>query len=234
MDKFDQQILNIQGKVTPLGGGNHWIVQQVELNEPLEIKGTEYNSVVCKFPKDGCRELLGDSLKNYRECLKANIPTLAFVEHGASQNKECLVVENLKERKGLFYVSPNTLSDEDIRESNEEILRQNKMCNIENLRELIESIKKDLRRISFCGINLPWDAYFFGVDMGQSNQIKDYLVADFDCIETNRNKGRDLFDENMHEFLQSIYQFIEEFVEESAKKKEMINKITCLDELLLG
>lgn len=233
MDKFDQQILNIQGKVTPLGGGNHWIVQQVELNEPLVVKGKEYNSVVCKFPKDRCVELLDNSLKNYRKCLNANIPTLAFVEQSVFQNEKCLVVENLKERKGLCYVSPNTLSDEDIRESNEEILRQNKMSNIENLREFIESIKKDLYRISFCGINLPWDAYFFGVNMGKSNKIKDYLVADFDCIEMNRNKGRDLFDENMHEFHQSIYQFIEEFVEESAKKNDMVKKIINLNESLL-
>ena len=234
MDKFDQKILNIQGKITPLGGGHHWIVQQVELFEPLEVRGKEYNCVVCKLPKEKNVELILKNIKNYRQCLNANVPTLDFVEHGIFNNEACLVVENLKERKGLCYVSPNTHSDKDVRDCNEENLRKNKMCNIENLKEFIESIKKDLRRISFCGINLPWDAYFFGVNMEKSNQIKDYLVADFDCIETFFSERQGLFKMNMNDFFQSLHQFIEEFVENSAKKKEMIKKITSLNELLLG
>lgn len=234
MDKFNQQIINIQGKKILLGGGNHWIAYQVELFEPLEIKGVEYDSVVCKFSKNRDVGLLRECIKNYRECLNANIPTLTFVEHGVFNNKECLIVENLKKRNGTCFVSPNTRADSNVRESNEEILRQNKMCNIDNLKEILESAQKDLRRISMCGIYLPWDAYFFGVDMGESNRIKDYLIADFDCVETCCSECRGLFKENMYEFFQSLHQFIEEFVENSVKKKEMMGKITSLSELLIG
>lgn len=234
MDGFDQPILNIQGKGIPLGGGNHWFAYQVELFEPLEIRGKEYNSVVCKILKDKNVELFSENKKNYRKCLNANVPTLAFVEFGIFQNEKCLVVENLKKREGTCYVSPNTRTDTKAHESNEEILRQNKMCSIDNLDEILESAQKDLHRISLCGMQLPWDAYFFGVEMEKPNQIKDYLVADYDCIEINCFESRGLFKENMYEFLQSIYQFIEEFVENSAKKKEMMKKVTSLSESFLG
>ena len=233
MDEFNQQMLNIQGTVIPLGGGNHWTANQVELSEPIEIKGKEYNSVVCKFPKNRNVELLSENIKNHRKCLNTNVPTLAFVEHGIFHNEECLVVENLKKRKGICYVSPNTHRDINAHESNEEFLRQNKMSCIDNLNEILEFAKKDLSIISLCGIYLPWDAYFFGVNMEKSNQIKDYLIADFDCIEANFSECRGLFKENMNEFLQSLHQFVEEFVDNSTKKKEMMKKITCLSELLL-
>jgi hypothetical protein len=112
----------------------------------------------------------------------------------------------------------------------EALLYKEKVGLIANFDQLIEKFFKDMKRTEIKKICFYEDAFFFGFT--HQNSDVSYRVADFDNIETCEDES-DVCKINCGVLLQSFYQFILRFVQETPLRKEYERKVIYLNDQLM-
>lgn len=92
-------------KYSPIGEGGNWKVYEVEC-DPININGQIYQNIVLKIPKRNGTDCY---LKNYRDLLSQNVPTLSFCEPASIYFDEYACMNNAIICQNLNIDFPNKI-----------------------------------------------------------------------------------------------------------------------------
>lgn len=219
-----------------IGEGAHWKVYLV--NSEITINRTTYKNYIKKKSKrEG--KLITDNVQKYEAVRQADLPTLAFFR--VSDDNQSIIAEHLNTNNTTF-VSPNTaryfsnkkniilyaLKGKDLPKTSksEDYFTKNKLKVISNFEDLTIDLKKTAKKASMAKLELCEDAFFFGITQKQGGSFLTHKIADFDCIEqTEEFCDNELEKANIRTALNSLWEFVECFVEKNASSDTYKTKI---------
>lgn len=208
-------------KCIPIGEGGNWSVCEIEC-DPININGNQYSNIVLKKPKKN-KNSIENYLRNYRDLISLNVPTLSFCEPASiyfdefSNTKDAIICQNLNiSFPKKIYGSGNTVKifkDEEFRillaelegreyvthitSKAEKYLIDNKFTCIYNFNSFITRSFDILDSIK--SVLLTEDSFFFGVIYHDKTtiEIEDFIIADLDfpckCKGDMRKQTKEAF-----------------------------------------
>ena len=218
-----------------IGAGSHWTVYRPGLDVSINIDGMTHSHIVYKISNEG-KGNVDKNIETYSKVKSANLPTLKLYSSYRTDSIECIIAEDLNPTgTEIIYVSPNTGRNlpspisiiidhhlniilendhEPLIECAEVNLKENKLTTIKNFDLFINTIYQDMKNATIWGLGLCEDAFFYGIKPSDGNI--QYKIADFDTIITSDIPNtKEVTKRNTRTFLNSFWEFFDQFVDES-------------------
>jgi len=202
-------------------GGTHCVYQ-------CETIGKNYPApLVIKIFKNPLTNKVNEEIQSYQAMKSLNIPTLMLLEKVEFEERPALIGQYLNVDDWLFVSANHVITERDrqldkfqpgylhklFKVVAEQELYDNKLEDIQNLKEVITAALGDLKIASQANYQINFDSYFFGVIKSQKKSPLQYLVGDFGdinyCPEWTIAK---LYENNVSQIKEALMGFVTHFV----------------------
>jgi hypothetical protein len=221
-------------------GGTHCVYR-------CEVIGGNYQiPLVLKIFKKPNSNKVNEELQSYEAVKRLNLPTLALLEKFEFEERPAFIGEYLNGGDWLFVSTNHVITDKqrELDKINPGYLRKlfkvvaeqelydNKLEDIQNLKEVITAALADLKIASKAKYQINFDSYFLGVIKNQKNSPLRYIVGDFGdinyCPEWTIAK---LYENNVLQIKESLLEFVMHFVIEENQQyyEDQINALCMIN-----